>query len=190
MLLCPFLVFTLSLFDHFIFILSSISLWCNRKKRFPAVSSPLGMFLSNKKTVFLNYKKTDYSVLPLLFVRSSRSRTSAGTSQYPSAVTGGSHRSLTGNHLSDFTVFFRRFGALLRSHVHLLSIHPSQHGQFTASQDFSVKYPTDYSLRHRFFNISRFLVCKKGSTRIVESQVRTDICKAIFPCRPASNTSH
>ena len=95
-------------------------------------------------------------MLPLLFILSSRKKTSAGACQHLSAVTGGPIAALLPP----------QFGALLGSHFRLRSIHPSQHGIWPSyPRDFSVEYPAGYSLRRRFSNYpDLFWSDKKVST--------------------------
>ena len=99
---------------------------------------------------------------------------------------GRTHRSLVVNDLSSLSpsafkpsckmTVVSQLGAPLRSHLRLLSIHPSQHGiSFSHPQDFSVEYPAGYSLRHRFFHYpDLFWSDKKVSTGAAKCQPVSD----------------
>ena len=125
-------------------------------------------------------------MLPLLFVQPSRKRTSASTSQYSSAVTGGPIAALlkiSGSQIPFLPSLPVRCAARKPSSS---VFHPSLSAPaLTASRDFSVESLTDYSLRQCFFNIARFLVCKKVSTRTGESQDRKKFCAVIGRFIPA-----
>lgn len=113
-------------------------------------------------------------MLPLLFISPSRDKISSSACQHSSAVKGGTHRSLTRTCAG--------LGALLRSHVHPSSVHPSQlrrlHISVTgisALRELSVKLPSDYSLHHRFSQLSNLMIFKKVSTGNTECQVPSSV---------------